>query len=241
LTPSLAEHLLAVLLGIVVPAFAVLRGQPRMKGTTFDTDLKFGMYVGNSLFLWAMAIVVGVVWKLAGRPLADLGLRWGDTSTVWVPVLIVGFALWYGLDTWHEVRSPDRLRRATERWRTHTPFMPETWKEYHVFSLLAVSAGVCEEIVFRGFFISYLLLLLGDSAPATLVALVLPALVFGFSHMYEGLQVVSKIVIMSVAFGIVFILSGSIIVLIVVHILVDLVGGVLGIWLMQRRKHGNHR
>jgi hypothetical protein len=95
--------------------------------------------------------------------------------------------------------------------------------------------------VFRGFFISYLLLLLGDSAPATLVALVLPALVFGFSHMYEGLHVVSKIVIMSVAFGIVFILSGSIIVLIVLHILVDLVGGVLGIWLMQRRKHGNHR
>jgi membrane protease YdiL (CAAX protease family) len=207
-----------------------------MKSAVFDTDLKLGMYVGNSLFLWVMAITVGVIWKLAGRPLADLGLRWGESTTLWVPVLVVGFALWYGLDTWFEVRSPERLRRTVERWQTHTPFMPETWKEYHVFSLLAVSAGFCEEVVFRGFFISYLLLLLGDSTPAILVALILPALVFGFSHMYEGLHAVSKIVIMSVAFGIVFILSGSIIVLIVLHILVDLAGGVLGIWLMQKAR-----
>jgi len=236
LTPSLAEHLLAVLLGIVVPAFAVFRGQPRMKDTTFDTDVKFGMYVGNSIFLWAMAVAVGVVWKLAGRPLVDLGLGWGEPSTFWVPVLIVGFVLWYGLDTWQEVRSPRRLRRTVERWQTHTPFMPETWKEYHVFILLAVSAGFCEEMIFRGFFISYLLLLLGDSAMAILAALVLPAAVFGLSHMYEGWHAVSKIVIMSVAFGIVFILSGSIVVLIVLHVLVDLVGGVLGIWLMKKAK-----
>lgn len=210
-----------------------------MLGATFDTDLKFGMYVGNSLFLWAMAVAVGVVWKLAGRPLADLGLRWGESSTIWVPILILGFVLWFGLDTWFEVRSQDRLRRTVKRWQKHTPFMPETWKEFHVFSLLAASAGFCEEVVFRGFFISYLLLVLGDSALAVLAAIVLPALVFGFSHMYEGLHAVSKIVIMSVAFGIVFVLSGSIIVLIVLHILVDLAGGVLGIWLMQKARRLN--
>jgi len=44
-------------------------------------------------------------------------------------------------------------------------------------------AGVCEEVIFRGYSIAYLMAVLG--APFW-VAAVLSSIVFGFAHVYQG-------------------------------------------------------
>ncbi len=234
ISPTWFDHCLIILLGVVLPAGTIVRGRPKNETITFDTAAKLNLYWSNSLLLWIMAAAVGFVWLKAGRSLMDLGLAMPRPSSFWWCVwFVVGSVALYILDTWLEVGSPRRRAQTRARWRRDTPFMPQTRRELAHYTVMALSAGSCEEIVFRGYFITYLLSLVSASVVGYWVAIFVPALVFGLSHLYQGWKAVSKIVVMSIAFGAMFLLTGSLWILIVLHFLVDLVGGFLGMWLLS--------
>jgi hypothetical protein len=62
---------------------------------------------------------------------------------------------------------------------------------------VAVSAGFCEELVFRGYFQRQFLALTGSAG----AAVALQALVFGVGHSYEGAWAVAKITAYGILFG----------------------------------------
>jgi membrane protease YdiL (CAAX protease family) len=66
-----------------------------------------------------------------------------------------------------------------------------------VWVALAISAGFCEELVFRGYFQRQFHALTGS----LVAAIVLQACVFGVSHLYEGSWAVAKIVLYGGLFG----------------------------------------
>jgi membrane protease YdiL (CAAX protease family) len=63
--------------------------------------------------------------------------------------------------------------------------------------LVALSAGFCEELVFRGYFQRQFHALTGSLA----AAVALQALVFGAGHFYEGGWAVAQITLYGVLFG----------------------------------------
>jgi uncharacterized protein len=125
---------------------------------------------------------------------------------------------------------------ARLRWRRDTPFMPETRGELAYYTILALSAAICEEVMFRGFLIRYLETLLAASEIATPLAVALPAIAFGISHWYQGFWSVIKIVVLAVFFGTLFVLTSSLLVPMVLHAGVDLGMGAFGLWLRPQRK-----
>ena len=92
-----------------------------------------------------------------------------------------------------------------------------------------------EEIVYRGFMITYLSELLGEGGWATAATLIVPALAFGVAHFYQGGRAVVKIIAMALLFGFFFYRTGSLWPLILLHTAIDAVGGLLS-WYLERKE-----
>ena len=72
------------------------------------------------------------------------------------------------------------------------------------------------------------------SLPAQIVSVVLPARIFASVHIYQGKKAVLKIVVMACLFGLVYLLTQSLWYLIILHVLVDVIGGLLAVWIMPK-------
>lgn len=97
--------------------------------------------------------------------------------------------------------------------------LPQGRVECIAFSVVALSAGFCEEIVFRGFAPIFIQSHLADNVWLALAA---TSGVFGLHHAYQGFKGVLSTAIAGLAFGLVTLLSGSLAPAIVLHVLMDL-------------------
>jgi membrane protease YdiL (CAAX protease family) len=97
--------------------------------------------------------------------------------------------------------------------------LPASPRERFLFAAVAISAGVCEEVVFRG----WLLYTLHNVVALNGTALVLVAAAcFGLSHYYQGAIGVIGTAIVAILFTFLYVQSGSLLLPIFLHILIDL-------------------
>lgn len=101
--------------------------------------------------------------------------------------------------------------------------LPTTKQEHNYFVWgVSVSAGICEELLFRG----YLIPLISAQLPLYM-AVFLSSVMFGLFHLYQGWQGVIKTSVLGGVFALIYIATGSIIIPILFHILVDVYSGTL--------------
>jgi membrane protease YdiL (CAAX protease family) len=97
--------------------------------------------------------------------------------------------------------------------------IPSTGRERMIFAVVAVSAGICEEIVFRG----WLLFTLHSGLRLTGTALVLiAAAIFGLAHFYQGVPGVIATTAAGLFLCAVYVGTGTLLVPIVLHAFIDL-------------------
>jgi membrane protease YdiL (CAAX protease family) len=97
---------------------------------------------------------------------------------------------------------------------------PATRAERRWWVLVGLTAGICEEALFRGFLLHYL-----HTSPWRLnltLALLLSALIFGLQHLYQGVQGVIVSAVLGALFGLLFLLSGSLLLPMLLHAALDL-------------------
>jgi uncharacterized protein len=97
--------------------------------------------------------------------------------------------------------------------------LPTSARERLLFALVAVSAGVCEEIVFRAWLLNALHSW-GRLQGWTLV--LLASVLFGIAHYYQGIAGVVATTVLGVFFCGLYVGSGTLLYPIIVHTLVDL-------------------
>ena len=229
---GLLDHLLLILLGIFLPLLAVFQSQSQLKGIEFNTSMKKQVYYGNSIFQWICAFGILIVWWVYDRYMEDLGLVIPEMNPVtWT--LLLTFIFLYAVDVWWELRNSQKIEETRSRWLKDVPFLPVNFNELKHFAFVAITAGVCEEIIFRGFFINYFLAWNADNLMGKWLAVIIPAFLFSFGHMYQGHKAVAKTMLMAVLFGWMYILSKSILLLIIIHFLVDILGGYLAMKILS--------
>lgn len=199
-------------------------------GMRFNTQNKLILYYSNSLVLWLMTAVIVFTWYFSGRSMDALGLEWGKlpySLSAWLTLLV--FLVLYGADAMLEVISPAQQEATRKRFQQKIGFLPANAPEFTHYVFLAFTAGVCEEIIFRGYFINYGLWWANDyeSQLVLIPVLLMPAISFGLAHLYQGWQAVVKIIVMAVLFGFFFIETGTIWPLMLIHIALDIVGGLV--------------
>ena len=99
-------------------------------------------------------------------------------------------------------------------------FLPATWTERRWFAFLCITAGICEETLFRGFLLHYLHVL-PFSLNLTL-ALLLSAIIFGLGHLYQGAGGAASTVVGGLLFGLLFLLTGNLLLPMLLHAAMDL-------------------
>lgn len=221
-SPTLWHHLLALAVGVVLPAYGALRHRRlRRDGVGLESWQKIATYWANTMFLLVLAALALLVWRRTGTlvtlgltaPPARLGAGVGLAA-----VVLVGYAA----DTWWQLATPTRRAATRAHWRRHTPFLPATAREVRHGLALVVAAATAEEILYRGFLIGYL----AWYAPLP-VAVLVPALAFGVSHRYQGSHAVVKIVLLAAVLGVIAVVTGSLWIPMALHFAIDLAGVLL--------------
>jgi len=100
--------------------------------------------------------------------------------------------------------------------------MPRTAKERGVFALLSLTAGVCEEVAYRGYALTTLATVTG-----TVGAAVATSLVFGVLHAYQGRLGVARTASLGGVLAWGYLASGSLWAPVAAHVILDLVAGIV--------------
>jgi len=179
-------------------AVAALFGISAMNGSTqHTTRFGLGREVVYAVSIGMEWLLVGFVWlglRLRGVRLREIvgenAWRWSavlrDLGIALVFLLAANFALSVGAWLLH-VRPTAAVQRI----------LPRSPLEIAVFLVVAVSAGICEEIVFRG----YLLQQFRAMTKSTSSAVLMQAFVFGASHGYEGPRTMILLGVYGLMFG----------------------------------------
>jgi len=209
---------------VILPMMSLRSGPPDKDLIAFLPPKKHLFYT-NGLVLLIGASLVLTAWNISGRPWHIFGFKWPiiNNTVIWAIVAVV--VLYVG-DVVVSLIFKDRESQKIEE---ISYIIPQTWTEYKHYIFLALAAGIGEEIVYRGYLMNYILEVGKTFEFVWWMALIIPALAFATGHIYQGWLAVIKIFIMALLFGIIFLYSGSLFIVIVLHTLVDLVSGMAGI------------
>jgi membrane protease YdiL (CAAX protease family) len=173
---------------------------------------------------WSFTALLLFWWFASGRSWELLGFGHAPIAPAWIGFAAAGLAVAFLAVQYRSVLgSEERLREMEAAIGDLRPLVPHDEREGRWFRAVSLTAGICEEIAFRGFMIAYLTPLLGLWG-----ALAASSAAFGLGHLYQGGLGVLKTGAVGAVMGLLYLLSGSLWAPIVVHFLVDLNAGELG-------------
>ena len=155
----------------------------------------------------SVLLVLGDHWHSARQVLRDIGIAAG----FWVVALAL---LW----------TFGRLLRVGAPGRNMQFIFPHGPAEVALWIALSVTAGICEETIFRGY-LQRQFMALTKSAPA---GILLSAAALGAAHAYQGFRMVILIGLFGAMLGILAYWRGSVRPGMIVHAWQDSLGGVVG-------------
>ena len=178
------------------------------------------VYVTSALTVLALGVMsLGLGSRLVGIEGMGLGIEVGRVAslTFWcASIFFLGtVTLWFFLSL--------RKRYGWEESRLVRELMPVSRREKRLYAVLSLCAGIGEELAYRGYAISAVIVA-GGSAP---VALVLTSSAFAVLHSYQGVLGVARTGVVGVIMGLVFLHTGSLWPPIFAHVLIDLAVGFL--------------
>lgn len=223
---DVAQGALALFIVLLLPLLgrgnmAALRNNP-------GEPTRLAVYRHGVLSLWAAAIAVLVLepgWHLfVGNALP--AHVWPGEHRLLVSVAVVAVCAFFMVTTGQGLaclRSAARRRQVAPAFARLRYLLPVSRTERRWWILLSLSAGICEELLYRGF----LLHCLSGEWPGRLhlglpAAWALGALAFGLAHLYQGWRGVAASTAMGLVFGLLAIGTGNLFLPMFVHALIDL-------------------
>ncbi len=219
--------LISALLSQLLAAYTVLV-EPFLR-TNFYRNLKKQLNIDPSarvLFyrtqvLWELSwmVVLVVIVIPIPNPLEWLGLTMPNQFG-W----LILAALLFGvvLSTYLLRRSPGAMASMQRSLQASSVLLPANAAERKWFAIAAVTAGICEELLYRGFLMSYLPSNFSMLAGQLIVISIISGIIYGLSRAYLGMKGIATTALTGFSFAIVYALSGSILPAMVFHIMAEL-------------------
>ena len=219
---TLPDHLLALVIVIGLPLRALF-GMRALRSATETAlpALRRRLWARAMLSQWALVACVAALWLWTHR--SPVSMRLVLLPTPGLVGVLVGLATIVSLVVRQRaaIAHDHTLRaRVRERLASVQRLLPHSSREFQGFVPLAITAGVCEELLFRGFLLWYLAHLMPPPA-----AWVVQSVVFGLGHAYQGARGVLMTGIAGACFSGVVFVSGSLAPAMLIHALMDLHAG----------------
>lgn len=224
--PSLWQSLL-----VVAVIAALVSEAPRIQRLKQATGAaaRLSSYRSTTVCLWIAALfALGLAWPkdLFALPTTGNAMGWlleshamSTTATV-LTALYFAAGLGPGL---HCMLQSAARRKYYAALLSLEYILPVSPHERRWWVAVSISAGVCEEVFFRGFLPQFLTgQLHGSWTLDPTVAWLVGALAFGICHFYQGVNGIIRTTIGALMLSLAAILTGSILLPVVLHVLLDL-------------------
>jgi membrane protease YdiL (CAAX protease family) len=225
--PGPIDHILIVAITILLPLHDLIFWFPRLRRATGPGlgRARSRAYMESAIIEWALVILVLFHWMSTRRPVTGLGFGPPAGWRFWAASVLVLAAL--GFTTWQRIsltRSTEhKVRREVMAQLEHLrPLLPHTRREMIRFVLLSMTAGICEEVLFRGYLLWYLSCLV-----PVVAAWMAGALLFGMAHAYQGSGGVLRTGLVGAGLVALYLISGSLWLPMILHAYVDVNSGLL--------------
>lgn len=204
-----------VILLVPMPALLIVQGR---KLAEIESLPRSEAYTSSIASLWLLALATLLVARASGYGLAELGLLRPQAlrTAVWAGALTAaGVAVLFAF-RFAGVREPRLIR----------DLMPVSPRERWLFAGVSITAGVCEEIVFRGFLIHVLFGATGSLA----IALLLSSGAFGVAHAYQQPAGALRAALLGLILALPLVIDGTVVPSIIAHAAIDIMSG---LWLSR--------
>src|SRR5688500_13543261 len=239
---SLADFGPAALAAVVVAPYLVL-GEPvvghvlhrRFEGRLRSDPGARRSFYGRLLVLeWGLALLALVVWLSApGVDAGQVGLRWPGSWPGPLTGLVVLLVLVFVVVSTRALRggalleAAEPVRRRPGEGRHSEPpahatlaLLPRTAGERRLFTVVGLTAGICEEWLYRGFFLAVVAAVAGDLPIWVLVAIA--AVAFGLAHAYQGRAGILLTGVLGGVMAALYLSTGSLLLPVLLHAAIDL-------------------
>lgn len=241
-TGSLADFGPAALSAVVVAGYLVV-GEPlvgHVLHRRFEARLRSDPGARRSFYRrllvleWGLTVLALVIWLSSpGIDAAAVGLRWPEqwpgpiTGAVVVVVVVLVLISTRALRGGALLEAPDAPRRRPGEGRHAEPpehatlaVLPRTAAERRLFTVVGVTAGVCEEWLYRGFFLAVVAAVAGGLPDEALV--VVAGVAFGLAHAYQGWAGVLTTGLLGGVLAALYLSTGSLLLPVLLHAAIDL-------------------
>jgi membrane protease YdiL (CAAX protease family) len=218
------QHLLALFLIVVAPVWDHCATQ-RLKASK-ESRVKIAYYRAMLIIGWITTVIalVTVGWR------AILRFDVGATVPSWLPQrggartlvagVLIGLLLMIALSALQVRRSASIREKMEEAFLRLSFILPLTGEERIWWIFVSLTAGICEEILYRGFLIHYFFAV--PFHVGLLLAVITSSMIFGAAHLYQGLAGVISTAILGLIFSAIFLTTGTLLVPMILHALIDL-------------------
>ncbi|MEO0649891.1 MAG: CPBP family intramembrane glutamic endopeptidase [Planctomycetota bacterium] len=237
------DHLLALAVAVAVPALSRPPDDETRAMIQGNLELRRALHLQTMLMQWLLASVC--LWRIEAQ--GGTGGSIGLSPAGQEPGLLIGWAFVLAFALWRVVRGPwvlasrSRSAEVLAEARATAPFLPHGRRDGRTWVLLSFTAGLCEEVVYRGYLIAYGMVLAGGElapprpdAPLAWASAAVASGAFAGAHLYQGGRQAAKIGVAGAMFGALYLLSGSLWPGIVLHVFVDVHEGWLARELIRR-------
>ncbi len=196
-----------------------------------DPDARRSFYGRLLVLEWGLALLALVVWLSApGVDAADVGLAWPRAPGPLVLALVV-LVLVFALASTRALRGgalndvppPVRAgegRHAEPPGHATLALLPRTTAERRLFTVVGLTAGICEEWLYRGFFLAVVAAVAGGLPSWALV--VVAAVAFGLAHAYQGRAGILLTGVLGGVMAALYLGTGSLLLPVLLHAAIDL-------------------
>lgn len=214
---AVLSALLAGWMVCVQPFLGRRRYRRLLERVKVDPAARLQHYRRGIIFEWGGVALVGFLALLAHDRLESL---WPEGTNPGVGTQVPGLALVIaGITAIYRFGGAAMRRALAVQLRPVAALLPRTTQERLTFAALAVTAGICEEVLYRGFGLAALRWLSPELGSGQLI--ILSGAAFGFAHLYQGAMGVVVTGVLGGYFAWIVISTGSLVPVIALHALLD--------------------
>lgn len=229
---SIWDHGIVFAFAILLPVYARFN-YPRFQQALADGvfDARARQYKRTTLRQWILTIAALAIWFRSGRSAEMLGLGFPSGPRFWIGLLLAfGLALAWRRMLSAAVSDEEGRERLLAQLQVVRPLLPSTVRELRLFTMLSITAGVCEELLFRGYLIWYLTIYIGLPGAA-----VLSGIWFGLGHLYQGRRQAVRIIFVGFVFVLFYVGTGTLWIPMALHAALDAAQGRLAYGLLSEQ------
>jgi membrane protease YdiL (CAAX protease family) len=233
--PTNLDYLYLVSIAVIWPLYEYFVDWPEIQRLFGERQrsARARMYRRSITTQWALVAAGVLLWEVKDRDWSPLRLGLPERWRMWLAILLVVLlAALQGMQALKVLRNPE-LRAHLREMLTKSDLanlLPHTKEEFKMFVAASFTAGVCEEFLFRGFFIVILAPELGWWPSAAL-----GIVVFGVLHAYQGKSGIVRTALVGALMTFVLVATQSLVTAMVLHMLID-GGSGLVTWIALREE-----